>query len=43
MKLIDKRCCNECNSDNAQRYVVGWVVRDYCSDCAIKYCLENLI
>lgn len=37
MIVGNKRYCDECNSDNAQRYVVGWVVRDYCSDCAIKY------
>ena len=32
----DKRYCDECNSDNAQRYVVEWVIRDYCINCAIK-------
>lgn len=32
----NKRYCDECNSDTAQRYIVGWVVRDYCINCAIK-------
>lgn len=37
MVVDNKRYCDECNNDNAQRYVDGWVVRDYCSECAIKY------
>ena len=36
MVVGNKRYCDECNSDNAQRYVVGWTVRDYCINCAIK-------
>ena len=34
---VDKRYYDDCHSDNAHRYVIGWVVRDYCQDCAIKY------
>ena len=37
MVVGNKRYCDECNSDDAQRYVDGWVVRDYCLDCAIKH------
>lgn len=37
MIVCNKRYCDECNSDKARRFVVGWVVRDYCSECAIKY------
>lgn len=36
MVVGNKRCCDECNSYNAQRYVNGWVVRDLCLDCATK-------
>jgi hypothetical protein len=36
MVVESKRYCDECNSDNAQRCVVGWLVRDYCFECAIK-------
>ena len=37
MIVDNKRYCDECNSDKAQRYVVGWVVRDYCVECTIKH------
>lgn len=36
MDIGNKRCCDDCYSDDAQRYVIGWVVRDYCINCAIK-------
>ena len=36
MVVGNKRYCDECNFDDAQRYYVGWVVRDYCFECAIK-------
>ena len=36
MKVGNKIYCDECDSDNAKRYFVGWVVRDYCIKCAIK-------
>ena len=36
MDVGNKRYCDNCNSDNAQRYVIGWVVRDLCLDCAIN-------
>ena len=36
MVVGNKRYCDECNSDNAKKYVVGWLVRDYCLECAIK-------
>ena len=37
MIVDNKRYCDECNSDKAQRYVVGWIVRDYCVECTIKH------
>ena len=37
MIVGNKRYCDECNNDKAQRFVIGWVVRDYCPDCAIEY------
>ena len=37
MIVGNKRYCDECNSDNAQRYIREWVVHDYCLDCAIKF------
>lgn len=40
MVVGNKRYCDECNSDDAQRYVIGWVVRDLCLDCVIKYKLR---
>lgn len=40
MIVGDKRYCDERNNDKAQRFVVGWVVRDYCSECATKYNIE---
>jgi len=36
MVVGGKRYCDECNSDDAQRYADGWIVRDLCLDCAIK-------
>ena len=36
MVIGDKRYCDECNSDNAQRFCEGWVVRDLCGECANK-------
>ena len=36
MVVGNKRYCDECNSDDAQRYVYNWVVRDYCIYCATK-------
>ena len=36
MIIKNKIYCDECNKDNAQRYYEGWVVRDYCLECAIK-------
>ena len=37
MVVGNKRYCDECNNDNTQRYYYGWVVRDLCINCAIKY------
>ena len=37
MVIGNKRYCDECDSDNAQRYYVGRTIRDYCLECAIKY------
>lgn len=37
MIVGNKRYCDECSSDNAKRYVIGWIIRDYCLDCAIKH------
>ena len=36
MIVGNKRYCDECNSDNAQRYIDGWLLIDYCIKCAIK-------
>jgi hypothetical protein len=37
-----KRYCDDCHSDDAQRFYDGWVVRDYCINCAIKRKLFKL-
>ena len=37
MIVGNKRYCDDCYSDNAQRYVIGCIVRDYCIECAIKH------
>ena len=36
MIVGNKRYCDECNLDNAQRYIDGWLLIDYCINCAIK-------
>ena len=36
MIIGNKRYCDECNSDNAQRYIDGWLLIDYCINCAVK-------
>lgn len=41
MIVGNKRYCDECNSEDAQRYYIGWVVRDYCVKCAIKNNVDN--
>jgi len=28
------RCCDDCGDTNATRYYVGFVIRDYCDECA---------
>ncbi len=42
MIVCNKRYCDGCNSDDAQRYWIGWIVRDYCINCAIKNNVFNL-
>ena len=36
MIIGNKRYCDECNSDNTQRYIDGWLLIDYCINCAVK-------
>ena len=37
MVVGNKKYCDECNSEDAQRFYCGWIVRDLCLDCSIKY------
>lgn len=37
MIISNKRYCDECHSNKAYRYYIGWTIRDLCENCALKY------